>query len=74
LYRGDRSRSKRGLGLGLSLVKAMVQAHGGSVRVESASGEGATFYVRIPICTDETGNRGGGTKVEGGGGRSGNNS
>ena len=48
LYRGDRSRSKRGLGLGLSLVRAIVEAHGGKVRVESRPDEGATFYVMLP--------------------------
>jgi signal transduction histidine kinase len=48
LYRGDKSRSQRGLGLGLSLVKAVVEAHGGAVHVESREGQGATFTVRLP--------------------------
>jgi signal transduction histidine kinase len=52
LFRGDRSRSQRGLGLGLSLVKAIVEAHGGAVSVRSVVGEGSTFTVilrRMPI-------------------------
>ena len=48
LYRGDKSRQQRGLGLGLSLVKAVVQAHGGSVQVESREGAGATFTLTLP--------------------------
>ena len=48
LYRGDKSRSTRGLGLGLSLVKAIVEAHRGRVRVESAPGAGARFQLRLP--------------------------
>ena len=48
LYRGDRSRSQRGLGLGLSLVKAVVEAHGGRVVVVSRVGEGSEFTVRLP--------------------------
>lgn len=47
LYRGDRSRSERGLGLGLSLVKAVVEAHGGSVSATSAPGAGSRFEVRL---------------------------
>ncbi len=50
LYRGDRSRSERGLGLGLSLVRAIVQAHGGEVGVESSPGGGSTFTVRLPLA------------------------
>ena len=45
LYRGDKSRSQRGLGLGLSLVRAFVEAHGGRVEVESALGKGSEFKV-----------------------------
>lgn len=48
LFRGDRSRSERGLGLGLSLVRAIVEAHGGHVEVRSAPGEGSTFSVHLP--------------------------
>jgi signal transduction histidine kinase len=48
LYRGDKSRSQRGLGLGLSLVKAFVEAHHGEVSVESTPGNGSEFVVSIP--------------------------
>jgi len=48
LYRGDKSRSQRGLGLGLSLVKAVVEAHGGQVTVSSEPGMGSEFAVRLP--------------------------
>src|ERR1700730_4175540 len=45
LFRGDTSRAERGLGLGLSLVKAVVEAHGGTVEVESTSGQGYRLRV-----------------------------
>lgn len=51
LYRGDRSRSQRGLGLGLSLVRAIVQAHGGTVSVHSEENNGSTFTVILPLDT-----------------------
>lgn len=49
LYRADPSRSERGLGLGLSLVKAYVTAHGGTVEASSQPGHGSTFAVRLPL-------------------------
>jgi len=48
LYRGDKSRSERGLGLGLSLVKAVVEAHQGRVSVTSRNGDGSDFEVTLP--------------------------
>jgi heavy metal sensor kinase len=48
LYRGDQSRAERGLGLGLSLVRAIVAAHHGTVDVAAEPGRGSTFTVRLP--------------------------
>jgi signal transduction histidine kinase len=50
LYRGDKSRSQRGLGLGLSLVKAIVEAHHGTASVRSAIDAGSTFTVTLPLA------------------------
>jgi signal transduction histidine kinase len=49
LYRGDKSRSQRGLGLGLSLVKAVVEAHRGRVNVSSQPDHGSEFTVRLQL-------------------------
>lgn len=51
LYRCEKNRSQRGMGLGLSLVKALVEAQGGTVLAESPSGQGARFTVRLPSAT-----------------------
>jgi signal transduction histidine kinase len=48
LYRGDKSRSQRGLGLGLSFVKAIVEAHGGNASVTSETNQGSKFIVKLP--------------------------
>ncbi|MEK7311246.1 MAG: ATP-binding protein [Chloroflexota bacterium] len=49
-YRADTSATKRaiGAGLGLYLVKAVVEAHGGQVWASSEPGKGATFYFSVP--------------------------
>ena len=49
-YRADPSRAREsgGAGLGLAIVSAITEAHGGSAEVVTAPGEGATFRIRIP--------------------------
>jgi two-component system, OmpR family, sensor kinase len=58
-YRADasRARSHGGSGLGLSIVSAIVAAHGGTVSAQSAVGEGVTITVRLPVLAEalETG-------------------
>ena len=48
LYRGEKSRSERGMGLGLSIVLAFVRSLGGEISVQSSPGCGTAFIVKIP--------------------------
>jgi len=45
----EKTRNIVGTGLGLPIVKSIVEAHNGTVKVESEEGIGSTFYVRLPI-------------------------
>ena len=53
-YRADqaRNRASGGTGLGLAIVSGLVAAHGGTVSVRTAPGEGADFQVRLPLSPD----------------------
>ncbi len=50
-YRGgdELTRTVKGTGLGLTLVKQIVEAHKGAVQVESAPDKGSTFFIRLPL-------------------------
>ena len=65
LYRGDKSRSEHGLGLGLSLVKAIVEAHSGHVDLWSEEGKGSEFKVCLPVQRAHPGVRSSGRDDDG---------
>lgn len=49
-YRTDRSRNRKtgGAGIGLTIVKAIIQAHDGKIKVESKEGSGSRFMIALP--------------------------
>jgi len=50
-YRADPARSSDGFGLGLAIVREIVEAHGGAVEAESNPAEGTTFRVLLPLAS-----------------------
>lgn len=49
---GSQAAGRRGMGLGLALVRAVTEGHGGSVAASSTPGEGSRFELILPVLTD----------------------
>ena len=47
-YKGDKSRTGQGSGMGLAIVKHIIEAHGGTISVTSSEGQGSTFTLHFP--------------------------
>ena len=58
-YRVDPSRSRAtgGVGLGLTIVKQLVEAHGGAIHAERTHGQGSRFIFELPLAKDAPGER-----------------
>lgn len=50
-YRGDKGRNRKGMGMGLYSVKSIIHAHRGLITCSSTKGEGAEFYIRVPLIS-----------------------
>ena len=50
-YKADRARTGHGSGIGLAIVKHVVEAHGGKVRAKSEQDRGSTFTFNLPVTT-----------------------
>jgi signal transduction histidine kinase len=69
-FRGARTDGRGGYGLGLYLVRHVMEAHGGRVEVDSVEGRGSTFRLVFPSCDDTVRDAGeGGSDAAGAGGR-----
>jgi signal transduction histidine kinase len=64
--RGDAGATdRRGLGLGLYISREIVTAHGGTIDVDSQTGDGTTFTIRLPLATDPAHGRDGHNGTDG---------
>ncbi|MGE5654222.1 MAG: ATP-binding protein [Bacillota bacterium] len=52
-YKADRSRSKEGVGLGLAIVRSLVEAHGESITVSNTEPHGAVFAFQLPLAVKD---------------------
>ena len=50
LFESFFSTKRKGMGLGLSIARTLVEAHGGRIRAENGPGEGAVFHVELPAA------------------------